>query len=157
MTAFAALVARHERRVRVFLLRLCGSASLADDLAQETFLKAWRKASSYRGEGGYQGWLLRIAWRTFLSEARKPRLVTAPPAAGDFACAVSNDTALALDLSRAMQQLDLRERAVAMLCFAEGYSHSQAAAILEMPLGTTKSVLERARSKLVGLLEGSVA
>ena len=60
--AFEQLVRRHERVVRGFLARLAG-AGRADDLAQETFLTAWTKASAFTGEGRYKGWLMRIAWR----------------------------------------------------------------------------------------------
>src|SRR4051812_25694490 len=70
VAAFTELVRRHERRIRAFLSRLTRGEG-ADDLAQETFLVAWRMAAAFRGEGSYEGWLLRIAWRQFLSRRRK--------------------------------------------------------------------------------------
>src|SRR6201996_6937105 len=70
--AFGALVREHQSRVRGFLRRLTrGDAALADDLAQETFLEAFRKIAQYRGEGSFGGWLCGIAWSRFLMERRK--------------------------------------------------------------------------------------
>ena len=57
--AFTLLVRKHERQVRAFLARVAGHD--AEDLAQEAFVKAWRTAGHFRGEGSYAGWLLRIA------------------------------------------------------------------------------------------------
>jgi RNA polymerase sigma factor (sigma-70 family) len=149
VAAFTDLVRRHERRVRSFLGRLTRGEG-AEDLAQETFLKAWRTASSWRGEGSYQGWLLRIAWRQFLSSRRGRREAGAEverpaPAA---------DADLRIDIDRALASLPARERAAALLCYAEGCSHAEAAAILDLPLGTLKSIVSRARTSLVRQLEG---
>src|SRR5262245_54693091 len=70
--AFALLVRQHQSGLRGFLRRLTRNApSLADDVAQETFLECWRKLSHYPGEGPFAGWLNRIAWSRFLMEARK--------------------------------------------------------------------------------------
>ncbi|MEA3004036.1 MAG: hypothetical protein QOH81_2824 [Sphingomonadales bacterium] len=143
------LVRRHERRVRAFLARLTGGEG-ADDLAQETFLKAWRTASSWRGDGSYRGWLLRIAWRSFLTSRRGRREMTA----GIEAQAVAADETARIDIARALASLPARERAAALLCFGEGCSHAEAAAILDLPLGTLKSIVARARTGLVRQLEG---
>ncbi|MDB5691935.1 MAG: hypothetical protein JWO81_998 [Alphaproteobacteria bacterium] len=140
---------RHERRVRSFLARLTGGEG-ADDLAQETFLKAWRMASSWRGDGPYLGWLLRIAWRCFLSSRRGRRETTSE--AGEQA--VAADEIARIDIARALAGLPARERAAALLCFGEGCSHAEAAAILDLPLGTLKSIVARARTGLVRQLEG---
>jgi RNA polymerase sigma-70 factor (ECF subfamily) len=151
VAAFTALVRRHERRVRGFLVRLTRGDG-AEDLAQETFLKAWRRAGSWRGEGSYEGWLLRIAWRLFLSRrrGRREEPVEAPDL-GDFG---GTDHDVRIDVERALAALPERERAAALLCLGEGYSHSEAAGILDMPLGTLKSVVARARASLALALEG---
>jgi RNA polymerase sigma factor (sigma-70 family) len=151
VAAFTALVRRHERRVRAFLARVTRGEG-ADDLAQETFLKAWRVAGSYRGDGSYEGWLLRIAWRQFLSSRRKR--TEAPVEAPDEADAAAVDRDIRLDVERALDRLAPRERAAAMLCLGEGYSHGEAAAILDLPLGTLKSIVARAKGALVKHLEG---
>ena len=125
-----------------------------DDLAQETFLKAWRMAASYRGEGSYEGWLLRIAWRLFLSE-RRSRREEAPLGGHDEAAAGCPEAAI--DVTRALARLGDRERAAALLCLGEGWSHGEAALILDLPLGTLKSLVARARTELVRFLEGTAA
>jgi RNA polymerase sigma factor (sigma-70 family) len=149
VAAFTNLVRRHERRVRSFLGRLTRGEG-AEDLAQDVFLKAWRTASSWRGEGSYEGWLLRIAWRQFLSSrrGRREQAAEAEPAAPAV------DANLRIDVERALAQLPARERAAALLCYGEGCSHAEAAAILDLPLGTLKSIVMRARAQLVRQLEG---
>ena len=73
--AFASLVRLHQSQLRAFLLRLTGGRhALADDLAQDTFLEAWRKIAQFRGEGSFAGWLMRIAWSRYLMEARRRKL-----------------------------------------------------------------------------------
>lgn len=149
--AFTALVRAHEGAVRRFLARLTRGEG-ADDLAQEAFLRAWRRAGAYRGEGSYRGWLLRIAWTAFLDARRSAgrregREMAVPPQDGP------SDPDAAIDLGRALAGLGTRERAAALLCFGEGCSHGEAAEIMGLPLGTLKSILARARAALVARLE----
>lgn len=151
VAAFTALVRRHERRVRAFLVRLTRGDG-AEDLAQETFLKAWRSAGSWRGDGSYEGWLLRIAWRLFLS--RRRGRCEEPVEMPDLGDSAGTDQDARIDVERALAALPARERAAALLCLGEGYSHSEAAGILEIPLGTLKSVVARARESLARALEG---
>lgn len=135
--------------MRGFLRRLAGHD--ADDLAQETFLKAWRARGSWRGEGSYEGWLLRIAWRLFLS-SRRVRREEATGGLGERVAA-HGGPADRMAVERAFARLPERERAAALLCFAEGYSHGEAAAIMAVPLGTLKSLVARARAALARELE----
>lgn len=153
VAAFAALVARHEARVRRFVRRAAGHA--ADDIAQETFLKAWRRRGEWRGHGSYIGWLLRIAWTTFLDHQRASRRRAAREAIEPDARHDAPDPELALAVGQALAALPAGERAAAELCFAQGFSHSEAAAVLGLPLGTLKSTVARARAKLVVILEVS--
>lgn len=148
------LVREHQSKVRAFLRRLTrGDAALADDLAQETFLEAYRKFDQYRGEGSLSSWLCGIAWSRFLMERRKRKeepLQDIPEAAS----ADPQATYLAkLDLERALARLGAEERAALTLCYALGHSHGEAAQILNMPLGTVKSHVSRGREKLKAMLE----
>ncbi|HEX8644192.1 MAG TPA: sigma-70 family RNA polymerase sigma factor [Allosphingosinicella sp.] len=153
VAAFTALVRLHEAAVRRFLARLTRGPG-ADDLAQEAFLRAWRSAADWRGEGSYRGWLLRIAWTQFLSSRRaESRRAGRDREAMERQTAAPNDPDAALDLARALAALGDRERAAASLCFGEGCSHTEAARIMDIPLGTLKSVLARARSALAERLE----
>ena len=150
VAAFAALVARHEPRVRRFVRRAAGHA--ADDIAQEAFLKAWQRRGDWRGQGSYVGWLLRIAWTTFLDHDRAARR-RAVREAGLVSDEPTPDPELTLAVGQALAALPARERAAAELCFAQGFSHGEAAAVLGLPLGTLKSAVARARAKLVAMLE----
>jgi RNA polymerase sigma-70 factor (ECF subfamily) len=149
--AFALLARQHQSALRGFLRRLTrNDPSLADDIAQETFLEAWRKLPHFRGDGSFAGWLDRIAWSRFLMDARKrkPELLEDLP---EQSVETSPDTKL--DLERAMAKLSAGERAALTLCYALGHSNEEAAAILNMPLGTVKSHILRGREKLRALLE----
>ena len=74
--AFTELVRRHQSSVRASLRRLCaGNDALADDLAQETFVLAWRKLASFRQEARFSTWLYRIATNCWLADARKRKEV----------------------------------------------------------------------------------
>ena len=131
------------------LRRLAGDD--ADDLAQEAFIAAWRRAASWRQDGSYRSWLLRIAWRQFLSHRRRQRPTEPIEAAGSFEVAGSADESV--DVAKAMARLGETERMAALLCFAEGYSHREASEIMDVPLGTLKSLVARARRGLVECLE----
>lgn len=152
--AFSALVRLHETRVRRFLSRLTHGRD-AEDLAQETFIIAWRMRGSWRREASYGAWLMRIAWTSFLSAQRaagrrQDRDQRAYEGSWGAEAAAAD---LTVDVADALAGLDERERAAAMLCFAEGYSHGEAAKIMDLPLGTLKSIVARARGRLVASLE----
>lgn len=131
------------------LRRLAGDH--ADDLAQEAFLAAWKSAASFTGEGSYAAWLARIAWRQFLSHRRRERPAVTLDEAEHVPVAPVAAQRSAID--QAMSRLPQRERMAALLCFAEGYSHGEAARIMDLPLGTLKSLVGRARNGLVHCLE----
>jgi len=148
--AFAVLVARLEPRVRRFLRRSAGHA--ADDIAQEAFLRAWQQRAAWRGEGSYAGWVLRIAWTAFLDAERGARRRSRREAWSDLAPSRSGDPELSAAVAQALAALSPRERALAELCFVQGFSHSEAAKITGLPLGTAKSLVARARAQLAQLL-----
>ena len=149
--AFSLLVARHERRLRAFLARVAGPGR-ADDLAQEAFLRAWRHRARFDGTGAYAGWLLRIGWRVFLDAERtraRDRVVAVEPP--DRPAPGHPDDAI--DVARMLGALDPAERACLVLCVGQGWSHAEAAVILDMPLGSLKSRLARATRRARAMLE----
>jgi RNA polymerase sigma factor (sigma-70 family) len=154
LAAFGALVRAHEAPLRRFTRRLGGDDG--DDIAQDALLGAWRALGQWRGDGSFAGWLRRIAVRRFLDRKRSAgrhvhaELDSATPA-GD----ASPDRRIAID--RALAALAPRERVAALLVFAEGHSHVEAAVILGLPLGTLKSIVARARTALIPLLGGADA
>lgn len=152
--AFAELVQRHQSKVRTVLRRLTrGDAALADDLAQETFVLAWRNLKSFRFEARFSTWIYRIAFNAWQSEARKKREVQleidddALPAGSD-AFDEMPDVCSRVDLERAMATLSDGERAAIAACYYADLSHEEAAAALGMPLGTVKTHVLRAKAKL---------
>lgn len=155
VAAFSQLARRHQSAVRGLLLRLThGNHAAADDLAQETFLEAWRAIANFRGESQFSTWLYRIAYSRFLMQARK-RKPDEP--LGDWDDGVASGEANTLDridLERAMAKLSPPESAALTLCFALGLSNTEAAEALDMPLGTLKSHVLRGREKLKAILGG---
>lgn len=153
--AFEQLLRRHQGMVRAQLRRLThGDAARADDLAQETFLLAWRKLHQFRGEARFSTWLYRIAYSCFLQNYRRRPPATdpaAPDTAGDMP-PPSQAVDLRLDVERAMRSLSADEQVVLMHCVQLGLSHDEAAYVLNMPLGTVKSHVARGKTKLRALL-----
>jgi RNA polymerase sigma-70 factor (ECF subfamily) len=149
--AFEQLLRRHQGMVRAQLRRLLhGDAAAADDLAQETFLLAWRKLDQFRGDARFSTWLYRIAYTCFLQAYRKKS-----PAANDVddgeaerLPGPAHAMDLQLDLERAMRRLSASEQAVLMHCVQMELSHEEAAYVLAMPLGTVKSHASRGKAKL---------
>mgnify|MGYP003110805297 CR=1 FL=1 len=145
--AFGELVRRHQGLVRSMLARMCGNRALAEDLAQEAFIRAFRKIGSYTGKGSFKSWLCRIAYNEFLMSARKRKDIDDTEAPRDMGSVV--------DLDRALATLKEDERAAVVLCYASGLSHSDAAEMLNLPLGTVKSHVNRGREKLKAWFEQS--
>lgn len=146
--AYRLLVETHERRLRAFLAQLAGP-DLGDELAQETFLKAWQSLHGFRGESKFSSWLCAIGWRLFVDHRRRER---SEGRKRDAAAAMA-ETAVApaggerLDLARALARLEPVERAALVLCEGHGWSHGEAAEILRIPLGTLKGTVARAKRK----------
>lgn len=151
--AFGVLVGRHEARLRGFLARVAG-ADEADDLAQEAFLRAWRNAAAFRGSGSYRGWLFAIGWRVFVDSTRRARRDRATRALAilpeDTFLPADGDTRI--DAARLLAALDPLERACVILCHGQGWSHREAATILDMPLGSLKTRLARATQRCDAML-----
>jgi len=147
--AFQQLVERHQAAIRGFLRRLtAGDHGTADDLAQETFLQAYRKITGWKGSGSFISWLHSIAYRQFLQHRRKherQQVVAEPPDAGI-------DPRQAMDaeilLPRLMRLVSPEQRACLTLAYAAGMSHPEIVDITGLPLGTVKTHISRGRQKL---------
>lgn len=159
--AFAELVRRHQSAVRACLRKLAaGDHALADDLAQETFVLAWRHLKSFRQEARFSTWLYRIATNCWLAHARKRKEELLGDAGGDgddeaMAAALGEATpdhargsALRMDLERAMAALPEGERAAIVQCYHNDLSHEEAAYVLGMPIGTVKTHILRGKQRL---------
>lgn len=153
--AFAELVRRHQSTVRASLRKLArGDEGLADDLAQETFLLAYRNLAKFRFDAKFSTWLYRIAYNVFVSDARKMKEVLhetdddLPPDVPDTAPPLAESTSLRIDLDRAMECLNEAERAVIVQCYYNDLSHDEASQVLGMPLGTVKTHVLKAKEKM---------
>ena len=153
--AFATLVGRHQSRVRTVLRRLTrGDAGLADDLAQETFVLAWRNLRHFRFEARFSTWLHRIAINAWRSEARRRHEVLLETEEEVDALAQAGeafdlpDIAARVDLERAMAGLYDGERAAIAACYYADLSHEEAALALGIPVGTVKTHILRGKAKL---------
>lgn len=151
--AFAELVRRRQAWLRTLFRRLCRDPALADDLAQQAFLTAWRRLPQLKAPGAFGGWLRSVAVNQWLQEVRvrgnraeeslAPECIEAP---------VSQDPGLAIDLDRMLALLRAPERTCVVLCHAEGMSHAEIAAATGWPLGTVKSHVTRGSARLRELL-----
>ena len=165
--AFAELVKRHQSTVRACLRKLtAGNHALADDLAQDTFVLAWRNLKSFRQEAKFSTWLYRIATNCWLADARKRREELlgdrtddvadgdgdAMPHIDDAHADHARGSALKLDLERAMAVLSDRERAAIVQCYHNDLSHEEAAYVLGCPVGTVKTHVLRGKQKLKAAL-----
>lgn len=149
--AFSELVRRHQSAVRGLLRQLTRTdTALADDLAQETFLKAFKNIRSFRGEAKFSTWLYRIAYNTFREDARKRKELVGIDETQLEAEQDPNtvDPALRQDLMQALKLLPLHERSAVLLCCQNGLSHDEASRVLDIPLGTVKTNVLRGREKL---------
>jgi RNA polymerase sigma-70 factor (ECF subfamily) len=153
-SAFARLVATHERSLRGFL-RKSGFGD-ADDIAQEALLAAWSSLDRLRDDDGFRAWLFGIAWRKALDHNRAARRSARRDQAWseDQAGEVTReaDPADRMALQAALSDLAPDQRACVTLCLGQGWSHGEAAEVLNLPLGTVKSHVNRGRERLLAVL-----
>jgi RNA polymerase sigma-70 factor, ECF subfamily len=142
--------------LRAFARSLCGNADQADDLVQETLVKAWRSRTSFAPGSNLKAWLFTILRNTFLSERRK-RKFEVHDSDGKLAMQLSvkgNQSGHMdlLDFSKAFATLPEEQREALILVGAEGFAYEDAALMCGCAVGTIKSRVNRARVKLAELL-----
>ena len=151
--AFGELVRRHQAHVRNFLRKLSRDYVLADDLAQDTFLHAWDKLHTFTGRGTFIGWLLKVAYTTFLQSKRKSNRyneVVAEMGSEADARGIrhAEDSDEISDLDKFLAVLTEEERAVMILSYACGLSHREIGDAANLPIGTVKSIIFRGKEKV---------
>jgi RNA polymerase sigma-70 factor, ECF subfamily len=153
--AFAMLYRSHVGRVHALCRRMTGDAGVAEELTQDAFVQAWRQLHTFRGTAQFSTWLHRVAVNTVLSWQRRhgPWLQWLRRDRGEIPeQAVVENTGVTLDLDAAIARLPLRARQVFVLVDVEGHTHEEAAGLLGINVGTSKSQLFRARELLRGWL-----
>jgi len=174
--AFGELVQRHRRELHLHCYRMTGSFDEAEDLVQETFLRAWRKRDSFEGGPGFRAWLYRIATNACLDALRSSRRRVstvqsfakvpwlqpypdrlldelAPSDTQPDAVVVARET-IELTYLAVIQLLPPRQRAVVILRDVLDWSAAETAAMLEMSVAAANSALQRARATLRRRLPG---
>lgn len=152
--AFSELVWRRQSWLRNLLRRVCRDRALADDLAQQVFLNAWRSLPRLHSVAAFGPWLRRLAINAWLSHVRAAPPPTLP-LEGDALLAPAPDGSMPgaqLDLDRALARLAPDERLCVVLAYSEGMSHAEISAATALPLGTVKSHVRRGTERLRTML-----
>ena len=161
--AFSDLVRAYAQGVLNVVYRMCGNMQVAEDAAQETFIQAWMKLSSYRPKSSFRNWLYRIAVNTAIDMLRKEKRIL-PGAVEDLALTDSHPGPEAMFVSeeraelvrKAVVNLPDAGRSVVVLREYEGLSYQEIAETLDIPVGTVMSRLNYARKLLRESLEVSL-
>ena len=147
---FITLVEREQEALRGFLLALCcGNRDNADDLAQDTLVKAYISSTGYQDKGKFRSWLFKIAHNTFLNHKASLRMTESIDEARKLISSTSTDAAFQhQDLYLALGTLPPKERSAITLFYLSGYSIKEIAMITETKEEAVKKQLSRGRDKL---------
>ena len=153
-TAFGELVRRRQEAIRQLLRRLTRNPALADDLAQQAFVTAWKSIRTLRSPTAFGAWLRRLAVNCWLQWARAQKqevaLDEAHVAEGRWVSTVTER----LDLDGALATLPPDARLCVVLAYSEGMSHAEISDSTAIPLGTVKSHITRSAARLREILQG---
>lgn len=172
-TAYRELVRRYERPIFSLVYRMVRDRELAEDLSQETFIKALNALDSYRPEYKFSSWIFKIANNAAIDQLRRRELDTlslegsphavTPEAVEATALQIGSRGESALDavasievggeIEKAIAQLRPEYRSCILLRHVEGYAYEEISEILDLPLGTVKTYIHRARHELRRALE----
>ena len=172
--AFRELVRRYERPVFSLIFRMVRDREMAEDLAQDTFIKVLNNIDRYRPEFKLSSWLFKIANNVTIDHLRRRQLATVSLDGSPHAATAAEAQATSLDVESrgqsALEAIESRElgsaieqaigklrpeyRSCILLRHVEGRSYEEIAATLDLPLGTVKTYIHRARHELREALEG---
>jgi RNA polymerase sigma-70 factor (ECF subfamily) len=152
-SAFGALVLRYRRMVIGVAYRVCGDAALAEDVAQDTFIRVWDRLSTFRPQGNFRAWICRIASNRTIDALRRKKPTTdvekaVLEAPGDQPETVALQSERAAAVRAAVMALPMHTRMAVVLREYEGLSYKEIADGLDIPIGTVKSRLNDARRRL---------
>jgi RNA polymerase sigma-70 factor (ECF subfamily) len=168
--AYREIVLRYQKPVLSLLLRMVRQRELAEELAQEAFIKAFRALARFDASRRFSSWLFKIAHNTAIDHLRRSRLDTDSLDAETFDDGPSLHDRMADEqaappdeaverrdllqaIERAVARLRPDYREIVLLRFIQDFSYQEIAEILDLPLGTVKTNIHRARKELVALLE----
>ena len=155
--AFDRLLRKYQSPLRRMLLSLSGGDEyMVDDIAQDTFVRAWTYIDSYSARSSFKTWLYAIAYRVFYDYAAMDKryahddydvAASQIPAGGD------GEGDMSMDLYRALSTLRYEERTAIVLCYMEGYTYKQISQVMALPEGTVKSLIYRGKKHLSVILK----
>ena len=160
---FSTFLKRYSRPIHSMIVRIVECREDAEELTQDTFLKAFKKLDTYKGDCSFSTWLYRIAYNTAISATRKKRMVfpaldeslinNVADEAIDALLNKEEDEAVMLKLEKALDLLTVEERALITLYYTEERSVSEVASILQMTTDNVKVKLYRVRKKIYALVK----
>jgi RNA polymerase sigma-70 factor (ECF subfamily) len=138
-----------------FARRLTSDPAAAEDLVQETLMRAWRSFDQFHGGTNVRAWMFRILLNTFYGQGRKGRLTLVPLDESDKAEAdkAAAGSEAVFDVAGALAKLPAEQRTVLMLGAIEGFTCREMSEMLQIPMGTVMSRLSRARQAMRSHLE----
>ncbi len=162
--AYGILVAKYQQRVFNLISRMVGQREAAEDLAQEVFIKAYRKIGEFRFESSFFTWLYTIAVNTCRNFYRKREPVAIDIEEHEGVMSAANTSPMeaqdevvyrrqrAKIIREALEKLPAEHREALVLCDLEGLSYQEIADIMSVPIGTVRSRIFRARTAMKGLI-----
>lgn len=151
---FISHVEATQRAFRRFLVALCcGDSALADDVAQEAYIKAYLSCDDFRDSTKFNAWIFRIGYNTFIDHRRAAKSFVDYDQARTIAADDDTDASFRYQaLYEALNQLPPKERTSVLLFYMEGYSIKEIADIVEASQGAVRQHLSRGRNHLRNLL-----
>jgi len=146
--AFTELVNRRQSGIRQLMRRCCHDETLADDLAQQVFLKVWLEIRKLREPEAFGGWLKKLAISIWLQHVRKNDALKNADDLLDSDQPQQDTSSIGLDLNEALAALPSEMRLCIVLSYHEGMSHREIAELTDYPLGTVKSHINRGTQRL---------
>ena len=146
--AYEKIVLKYQSDVRGLFVKLTnGDKALADDLAQDTFIRAYKYLKTYKATASFSTWLYRISYNVFIDHTKSIKK-TDDIDGYDCISEDDKDVGSEIDMQNAMKVLNENEKAAILLHYDKGYSHNEIASIMQIPLRTVKTHILRAKEKL---------
>ena len=152
--AFDQLVRKYQSRVRKFFLaQTLGDSQLSDDLAQDTFVKAYTHIREFHGTSSFSTWLMRIAYNTYYDYCRKLHPTVDLDSVNCHPQSSGSDTMIRKDIYDALARLSETQRTCITMQLIDGRTIDEISKITGMPIGTVKSHLKRGKDLMVDFLK----
>lgn len=150
--AFLQLIEPHDEALRGLAYRILRDRHLMDDALQDAYLAAYRSLPRFRGDSSFKTWVFQITHNACIDIVRKRRAHSEVHDVGGEG--FDDQSALRLDVTDALDRLPVDHRAVLLLVDLHGFDYTSAARVLDVPVGTVRSRLNRARRSMRRLMEG---